>query len=281
MAALVKEAGFPDGIVNVIPGFGEVAGAAITAHMDIKKVALTGSTPVGRKIMQAAAQSNIKGVTLELGGKSPNIIFDDADLDQAVAAAALGIFWNNGQVCAAGSRIFVQASVCDEFLKRFTARTKSTVIGDPFTKGVDEGPLVPKPHFDRVMGYVKSGIEQGATVHYSGDEYSGDGYFIKPTIFTDTTPDMRIVQEEIFGPVANDAIYGLAAVVFSQNISRALETAHRLKAGTVWVNCAGQLHANVPFGGYKQSGFGPDLGEYALQNYTNIKAVQVGLQRRK
>ncbi|KAJ8693843.1 hypothetical protein PTI98_008796 [Pleurotus ostreatus] len=296
MAALIKEAGFPDGVVNVIPGYGEVAGAAIAAHLDIEKVAFTGSTLVGRKIMQAASQSNIKGVALELGGKSPNIIFDDADLDQAVAAAALGIFWNNGQVCAAGSRIFVQAGVYDEFLKRFTARAKSMVIGDPFAKGVDEGPLVSKPHFDRVMGYIKSGIEQGATVHYSGEEHSGDGYFIKPTIFTDTTPDMRIVQEEIFGPVvvvikftdeddvirqANNTIYGLAALVFSQNTNRALDTAHRLKAGTVWVNCAGQLHANVPFGGFKQSGFGRDLGEYALHNYTNIKAVQVGLQRRK
>ncbi|KAF4564548.1 aldehyde dehydrogenase (NAD(P)(+)) ald5 [Pleurotus pulmonarius] len=286
MASLIKEAGFPAGVVNIIVGHGDTVGSAISGHMGIDKVAFTGSTAVGRKIMDAAAKSNIKGVTLELGGKSPTIVFDDADLEQAVG-------FNNGQACAAGSRIFVQEGIYDEFLERFTARTKSTVIGDPFTKGVAQGPLVSKPHFDRVMGYINSGIEQGATVHYSGEEKKSDGYFIQPTIFTDTTPDMKIVQEEIFGPVvviikfkdeddvvrqANETVYGLAAVVFSQNITRALETTHRLKAGTVWVNCANQLHVNVPFGGYKQSGIGRELGEYALHNYTNVKSVQVNFR---
>ncbi|KAL4268953.1 Aldehyde dehydrogenase [Pleurotus pulmonarius] len=293
MASLIEEAGFPAGVVNIIVGHGDIVGSAISGHMGIDKVAFTGSTAVGRKIMDAAAKSNIKGVTLELGGKSPTIVFDDADLEQAVGFAAYGIFFNNGQACAAGSRIFVQEGIYDEFLERFTARTKSTVIGDPFTKGVAQGPLVSKPHFDRVMGYINSGIEQGATVHYSGEEKKSDGYFIQPTIFTDTTPDMKIVQEEIFGPVvviikfkdeddvvrqANETVYGLAAVVFSQNITRALETTHRLKAGTVWVNCANQLHVNVPFGGYKQSGIGRELGEYALHNYTNVKSVQVNFR---
>ncbi|KAG5220764.1 aldehyde dehydrogenase (NAD(P)(+)) ald [Salix suchowensis] len=272
MAALIKEAGFPDGSVSFITGYGHVVGEAISSHMEIDKVAFTGSTLVGRKIMEAAAKSNLKNVTLELGGKSPNVIFNDADLDQAVGWAAHGIFWNHGQACCAGSRIFVQEGIYDEFLKRFTERTKSLKVGDPFAVGVDQGPL-------RVMGYIKSGIEQGATLHHGGAEHTGDGFFVNPTIFTDTTPDMKIVQEEIFGPVgvvikfkdeddvvrlANDTVYGLAAIVFSQDINRALETAHRLKAGTVWVNCANQLHANVPFGGFKQSGIGRELGEYAL-----------------
>ncbi|KAF7419496.1 aldehyde dehydrogenase (NAD(P)(+)) ald5 [Pleurotus ostreatus] len=296
MAALIKEAGFPDGSVSFITGYGHIVGEAISSHMEIDKVAFTGSTLVGRKIMEAAAKSNLKNVTLELGGKSPNVIFNDADLEQAVGWAAHGIFWNHGQACCAGSRIFVQEGIYDEFLKRFTERTKSLKVGDPFEVGVDQGPLVSKPHFDRVMGYIKSGIEQGATLHHGGAEHTGDGFFVNPTIFTDTTPDMKIVQEEIFGPVgvvikfkdeddvvrlANDTVYGLAAIVFSQDINRALETAHRLKAGTVWVNCANQLHANVPFGGFKQSGIGRELGEYALHNYTNIKAVHVNFRHRK
>ncbi|KAF8995906.1 aldehyde dehydrogenase [Cyathus striatus] len=266
-------------------------GQAIAEHMHIEKVAFTGSTLVGRKIMEAAAKSNLKKVTLELGGKSPNIIFDDADLDQAVGADD-GYSWNHGQACCAGSRIFVQEGIYDEFLKRFTERTRNINVGDPFAEGIDQGPQVSQVQYDRIMSYIESGKEDGATVHYGGERHGTEGYFIKPTIFTDVHPDMKIVKEEIFGPVgvvikfkdeadvirqANDTVYGLAAAVFSQNINRAIETAHKLQAGTAWVNCVNQLHANVPFGGYKQSGIGRELGEYALQNYSNVKAVHINL----
>jgi len=292
MCELINEAGFPPGVVNVVTGYGPTVGQAISGHQKIEKVAFTGSTLVGRKIMEAAAKSNLKKVTLELGGKSPNIIFNDANLEQAVNWAAFGIFWNHGQACCAGSRIFVQSGIYDEFLKRFTEKTKSLKIGDPFVKSTDQGPLVSKPHYDRVMGYIQSGKDEGAKVHYGGERYGQEGYYVGPTIFTETKPDMKIVREEIFGPVgvvikfddeadvikqANDTMYGLAAAVFTQDINRALETAHKLKAGTAWVNCVNQLHVNVPFGGFKQSGIGRELGEYALHNYTNVKAVHVNL----
>ncbi|KAF7368645.1 Aldehyde dehydrogenase [Mycena venus] len=295
MTSLIKEAGFPPGVVNVLVGYGPTVGQAISEHMDIQKVAFTGSTLVGRKIMAAAASSNLKNVTLELGGKSPNIIFDDADLEQAVNWAAHGIFWNHGQACCAGSRIFVQEGIYDKFLQMFTERTKNINVGDPFSPGVDQGPQVSQLQYDRIMGYIESGKKDGATVHVGGNRHGTEGYFIEPTIFTNTTPEMKIVKEEIFGPVgvvikfkdeadvlrqANDTVYGLAAAVFSQNINRALETAHKLQAGTAWVNCVNQLHANVPFGGFKQSGIGRELGEYALHNYTNVKAVHVNLGHR-
>ncbi|KAJ7478692.1 aldehyde dehydrogenase [Mycena galericulata] len=295
MCALFQEAGFPKGVINVLVGYGQTVGQAISEHMDIQKVAFTGSTLVGRKVMAAAAASNLKNVTLELGGKSPNIIFDDADLEQAVNWAAHGIFWNHGQACCAGSRIFVQAGIYDEFLRKFTEKTKNISVGDPFAPGVDQGPQVSQLQYDRIMGYIDSGKEEGATVHIGGERHGTEGYFIQPTIFTDVKPEMKIVKEEIFGPVgvvikftdeedvirqANDTVYGLAAAVFSQNINRALETAHKLQAGTAWVNCVNQLHANVPFGGFKQSGIGRELGEYALHNYTNVKAVHVNLGHR-
>ncbi|KAJ6526796.1 aldehyde dehydrogenase domain-containing protein [Mycena capillaripes] len=295
MCSLINEAGFPKGVVNVLVGYGPTVGAAISEHMDIQKVAFTGSTLVGRKVMAAAAASNLKNVTLELGGKSPNIIFDDADLEQAVNWAAHGIFWNHGQACCAGSRIFVQAGIYDKFLAKFTERTAKINVGDPFEAGVDQGPQVSQQQYDRIMDYIESGKADGATVHAGGNRHGTEGYFIQPTIFTNTKPDMKIVKEEIFGPVgvvikftdqadvlrqANDTVYGLAAAVFSQDINRALETAHKLQAGTAWVNCVNQLHANVPFGGFKQSGIGRELGEYALHNYTNVKAVHVNLGHR-
>lgn len=292
MCSLINEAGFPPGSVNVLVGYGNTAGNAISSHMRIDKVAFTGSTLVGRKVMEAAAKSNLKNVTLELGGKSPNIIFDDADLEEVVGWTAHGLFWNHGQACCAGTRIFVQEGIYDEFLKKFTEKAKQIKLGDPFGEGTDQGPQVSQIQFDRIMGYIDSGKADGATVHLGGNRHGNEGYFINPTIFTDTKPDMKIVKEEIFGPVgviikfkdpqevikqANDTTYGLAASVFSKNINRALETAHRLQAGTAWVNCANQLHANVPFGGFKQSGIGRELGEYALANYTNVKAVHVNL----
>ncbi|EPQ61365.1 aldehyde dehydrogenase [Gloeophyllum trabeum ATCC 11539] len=292
MCELIQKAGFPPGVVNIVNGLGTTVGQAIAEHPKIEKVAFTGSTLVGRKIMEAAAKTNLKKVTLELGGKSPNIIFNDADLEQAVNWAVHGIFWNHGQACCAGSRIFVQEGIYQEFLTRFTEKAKSLKIGDPFEPDAYQGPQVSQTQYDRIMGYINSGKEQGAKLHLGGERHGNEGYFIKPTIFTDTKPNMKIVQEEIFGPVgvvikftdeddiirqANDTVYGLAAAVFTQNINQAIETAHRLHAGTVWINCANQLHPQIPFGGFKQSGIGRELGEYALANYSNVKAVHVNL----
>ncbi|KAI0259301.1 aldehyde dehydrogenase [Gloeopeniophorella convolvens] len=292
MCSLINEAGFPPGVVNVVTGYGDTVGSAIASHMSIDKVAFTGSTLVGRKIMEAAAKSNLKNVTLELGGKSPNIVFDDADLEMAVNWSAHGIFWNHGQCCCAGSRIFVQAGIYDKFLAAFTAKTASLKLGDPFAHDSYQGPQVSQVQFDRIMSFIDSGKQQGATVHLGGERHGTEGYWIQPTIFTDTKPDMRIVQEEIFGPVgvvirfeseedvltaANDTLYGLAAAVFTRDITRGIQFAHRLQAGTAWINCVNQLHPNVPFGGYKQSGVGRELGEYALNNYTNVKSVHVNL----
>jgi aldehyde dehydrogenase (NAD+) len=260
--------------------------------MGIDKVAFTGSTLTGRKIMEAAAKSNLKNVTLELGGKSPNIVFDDADLDLAVNWSIHGIYWNHGQTCCAGSRIFVQEGIYDAFVERFTAKTQELKLGDPFSHDSYQGPQVSQIQFDRIMDYIESGKKDGATVHCGGARHGTAGFWIQPTIFTNTRPEMRIVREEIFGPVAvmirftdeedalrqaNDTAYGLAAAVFTRDITRGIQFAHRLEAGTMWVNCINTLHPNVPFGGYKQSGVGRELGEYALNNYTNVKAVHVNL----
>ncbi|KAL1680432.1 aldehyde dehydrogenase domain-containing protein [Schizophyllum commune] len=295
MCSLIREAGFPPGVVNVLVGYGHTVGQAISSHMDIHKVAFTGSTLVGRKIMETASKTNLKKVTLELGGKSPVIIFNDADLDQAVNWAAHGIFWNQGQACSAGSRIYVQSGIYDKFLSAFAARARAIKVGDPFGTGIDQGPQVSQQQYDRVMSFIDSGKQEGATLYTGGKRVGNEGYFIEPTVFTDTAPDMKIVREEIFGPVAvvvkfadeddvvrqaNDTVYGLAAAVFSQDVTVALETAHRLHAGTTWINCVNQLHAQVPFGGFKQSGIGRELGEYALDNYTDIKAVHVNLRHR-
>jgi len=283
---------FPPGVVNVVSGFGATAGAAIASHMKIDKVAFTGSTLVGRAIMKAAANSNLKKVTLELGGKSPNVIFDDADLDQAVAWAAFGLFYNHGQCCCAGSRVYVQAGIYDKFLTAFKAKVGALKVGNPFAEDTFQGPQVSQLQYDRVMGYIKAGKESGATTLMGGERYGNEGYFIQPTVFTDAKPDSKIMKEEIFGPVvcvskfsdeedlisqANDTVYGLAAAVFSRDITKALDTAHKLKAGTVWVNCYNTIHTQTPFGGFKQSGIGRELGEYALDNYTQVKCVQINL----
>ncbi|QRV76971.1 aldehyde dehydrogenase family protein [Ceratobasidium sp. AG-Ba] len=292
VTALFHEAGVPAGVVNLVTGYGNTVGAAISSHMHIEKVAFTGSTLVGRTIMKAAAASNLKNVTLELGGKSPNIIFNDADLEAAVRWAAFGIFFNHGQCCCAGSRVFVQSGVYDQFVEKFTAHVAKLKVGDPFKSDTFQGPQVSQIQFDRIMGYIESGKSQGAKVAIGGERYGTEGYFIKPTVFTDVKPDMKIIQEEIFGPVvaiakfededdiirqANDSIYGLAAAVFSRDVSRALGVAHKLHAGTVWVNCYNKLNNQMPFGGFKQSGIGRELGEYALSNYTSVKAVHVNL----
>jgi aldehyde dehydrogenase (NAD+) len=293
-AHLIQEAGFPPGVVNIVTGYGNTAGAAIAAHPNIEKIAFTGSTLVGRSVMRAAAESNLKKVTLELGGKSPNIVCNDADLDQAVKWSAFGIYFNHGQCCCAGSRVYVQEDIYDKFLARFTEHVKTLKVGDPFHQDTFQGPQVSKIQFDRIMGYIQKGKEEGATVLMGGERHGSEGYFIEPTVFTDTKPDMTIVKDEIFGPVvvvskfkddediipvANDTLYGLAAAVFTRDISRAMKIAHSLHAGTVWVNCYNILNESVPFGGYKQSGIGRELGEYALANYTNVKAVHVNISK--
>merc|ERR1712072_1291578 len=275
---------FPPGVINVLNGFGAVAGAALASHMKIEKISFTGSTLVGRAIMKAAAQSNLKKVTLELGGKSPNIIYDDADLEQALNWAAFGLFFNHGQCCCAGSRIYVQESIYDKFMEKFKAHVESIKVGDPFKADTFQGPQVSQLQFDRVMAYIDDGKKSGATTLTGGKRLGDKGFFIEPTIFTDVSPDAKIVKEEIFGPVvvvtkfkdeadvvkvANNSVYGLAAAVFSKDSQRALRVAHSLHAGTVWVNCYNMLHNNVPFGGFRQSGIGRELGEYALANYSN------------
>ncbi|KAL6303078.1 aldehyde dehydrogenase domain-containing protein [Sparassis latifolia] len=289
---LIAEAGFPPGVLNIVNGYGATAGQAISEHPLIGKVAFTGSTLTGRKIMEAAAKSNLKPVTLELGGKSPVVIFDDADFDQAVKWAIHGIFFNHGQNCSAGSRIFVQDTIYSKFLQEFTARAQAIKVGNPFDPATYQGPQVSKTQFDRIMGYIQSGKDDGATVHTGGKQIGTEGYFIEPTIFTDCKPGMKIVQDEIFGPVAcvlkfatedevieaaNDTSYGLAAGVFTKDIDRAIRVAHALEAGTMWVNCANQTEIALPFGGFKQSGIGRELSEYALENYTNVKAVQINV----
>jgi len=294
LADLINKAGFPPGVVNIVNGYGDTVGQAIAEHPLIQKVAFTGSTVTGRKILKASSESNLKDVTLELGGKSPTVIFDDADLDQAVKWAAFGIFFNMGQACIAGSRIFVQEGIYDQFLKVFTAVTAdlATKTGDPFVAGNEHGPQVSKLQFDRVMSYIDSGKAEGATLHYGGKRHGDEGYFIQPTIFTDVNHNMKIIKEEIFGPVAaifkfkdeaevvelaNNTVYGLAANVFTENASRAIRVAHAVEAGTIWVNSAQTVDLNVPFGGYKQSGIGRELGEYALDTYTQVKAVHINI----
>ncbi|KAG7006448.1 hypothetical protein G7Y79_00014g036230 [Physcia stellaris] len=291
-AKLVKEAGFPPGVINVISGFGKIAGAALSAHMDVDKVAFTGSTVVGRQIMKAAAGSNLKKVTLELGGKSPNIVFKDADIDNAISWVNFGIFFNQGQCCCAGSRIYVQEDIYDEFVERFKQRAEKNVIGDPFGKDTFQGPQVSQLQYDRIMGYIDSGKKDGAKLEVGGSRHGKEGYFIQPTIFSNVSPDMKIMQEEIFGPVCSiakfkdeaDAIrvgntttYGLAAAVHTSNLNTAIRVSNALRAGTVWVNQYNILHHQLPFGGFKESGIGRELGEAALANYSQTKTVSIRL----
>jgi aldehyde dehydrogenase (NAD+) len=288
IGGLILEAGFPEGVVNVLPGFGPTAGAAIASHMDVDKVAFTGSTEVGHLIMEAAAKSNLKPVTLELGGKSPNIIFADVDLDAAVEGAHMGLFSNQGQSCCAGSRVFVEESIYDQFVERSIARASKRVVGDPFDPRTELGPLVDQAQFDKVMGYVESGRSERATLACGGNRIGNRGYFIQPTVFADVQDDMQIAREEIFGPVmsiisfksldeviarANRTKYGLAAAVWTRDIKKALAVANGVRAGTVWVNCYNVMDTRSPFGGFKQSGIGRELGEYGLQQYTQVKSV--------
>ncbi|KAB8232393.1 aldehyde dehydrogenase (NAD(P)(+)) ald5 [Aspergillus alliaceus] len=291
-AKLVKEAGFPPGVINIISGFGRVAGAAISSHMKIDKVAFTGSTVVGRMILQAAAKSNLKKVTLELGGKSPNIVFDDADIDNAISWSNFGIFFNHGQCCCAGSRILVQEGIHDKFVARFKERAAQNKLGNPFEANTFQGPQVSQLQFDRIMEYINHGKNEGATVITGGDRHGSEGYFIQPTVFTDVHENMKIAQEEIFGPVVtiqkfkdeaeaikigNGTAYGLAAAVHTKNVNTAIRVSNALRAGTVWINNYNMINYQAPFGGFKESGIGRELGSYALENYTQVKTVHYRL----
>jgi aldehyde dehydrogenase (NAD+) len=292
LGELILEADFPEGVVNLLPGFGATAGAAIARHMDVDKVAFTGSTEVGRLIMETAAKSNLKRISLELGGKSPNIIFADSDLDDAVEGAHLGLFVNQGQSCCAGSRVFVEETIYDEFVEKSIARARKRRVGDPLDPRTDQGPQVSESQFDRVMGYIESGRREGATLACGGERIGDRGYFIQPTVFCDVQDEMKIAREEIFGPVmsiipfkdmdevisrANCTTYGLAAGVWTRDIKKAQAVANGVRAGTVWVNCFHVLDTRAPFGGFKQSGMGRELGEYGLQQYTEVKTVTLKL----
>jgi aldehyde dehydrogenase (NAD+) len=285
---LAVEAGFPPGVINVLSGYGPTAGQAIAEHPAIKKVAFTGSTAVGRKVMVAAAQSNLKKVSLELGGKSPNIIFKDADIDAALRWASLGIFFNHGQCCCAGSRLFVHEDIYDEFVQKFKENAKSIKIGDPLTGDSQHGPLVDNIQYERVLGYIQKGKDEGANCEIGGEKVGNEGYFVPPTLFTEVTDDMTIAKEEIFGPVvcalkfkteeevierANNTSYGLAAALHTRDAATVARVSKALEAGTIWVNCYNVFSSQVPFGGYKTSGIGREGSEYALLEYTQIKAV--------
>jgi aldehyde dehydrogenase (NAD+) len=289
---LLMEAGFPEGVVNILPGYGPTAGAAIANHMDVDKVAFTGSTEVGHLIMEAAAKSNLKRVTLELGGKSPNIVFADADMEEAIEGCHFGLFFNQGQCCCAGSRLFVESKCYDEFVERSITRAKRRTVGDPMDPNTEQGPQVDDVQFNKVMGYIESGKRDGAKLAHGGERVGSRGYFIEPTVFVDVKDDMQIAREEIFGPVmsiikfddlndvvrrANKTPYGLAAAVWTRDIGKAHAIANRVRAGTVWVNCYDVFDPGAPFGGFKQSGIGREMGEYGLQQYTELKTVTVKL----
>ncbi|KAH6957648.1 aldehyde dehydrogenase domain-containing protein [Ilyonectria sp. MPI-CAGE-AT-0026] len=289
---LVVEAGLPPGVVNIIPGVGSVTGKVLAEHMDVDKIAFTGSTATGRAIMKYAA-SNLKNITLECGGKNPCIVFEDSNLEQAVKWSHVRIMGNQGQACISTSRIYVHEAIYDDFLQRFVEVTKEHhKLGDPFHDGTCQGPQISKPQYEKVLSYIDEGKKSGAKLLHGGAKHGDKGYFIQPTVFADTTEDMKIVREEIFGPVvaiskfrtveevvakANDSCYGLSAAVFTEKIGKARKVARKLQAGMVFINSSGDAHSGIPFGGYKSSGMGREMGQYALDAYTQSKAVHVNL----
>merc|ERR1711994_103904 len=294
IAELIKEAGFPAGVVNIIPGFGPTAGAAIAEHPKVDKVAFTGSTEVG-KIIQRSAADSIKRVTLELGGKSPTIVLADADIEKAVEPAHFGLFFNMGQCCCAASRLMVEESIYDKFVEASVERAKKRTVGNPFDFNNEQGPQVDEEQMNKILGYVESGKQQGAKLLTGGSRFGERGYFVQPTVFSDVTDDMKICKEEIFGPVqsiqkvknmedaierANKNNYGLAAAVFTENLGKAMYVSNSLRAGTVWVNTYNTFSAAAPFGGYKESGIGRELGQYGLDNYTEVKTVTMAIPKK-
>ncbi|XP_058114909.1 benzaldehyde dehydrogenase, mitochondrial-like [Magnolia sinica] len=293
VSKLFHEAGLPEGVLNVISGYGPTAGAALASHMDVDKLAFTGSTDTGKIVLELAARSNLKPVTLELGGKSPFIICEDADIDHAVELAHFALFFNQGQCCCAGSRTFVHERVYDEFVEKAKARALKRVVGDPFRSGVEQGPQIDTEQFEKIMKYIKSGVESGATLEVGGERFGSKGYYIQPTVFSDVKDGMPIATDEIFGPVqsilkfkeldeviqrANSTRYGLAAGVFTKSIDTANTLTRALRAGTVWINCYDVFDAAIPFGGFKMSGHGREKGIYSLQNYLQVKAVVTPLK---
>ena len=291
LGELIQEAGIPDGVVNIVTGFGEAAGAPLAAHPDVDKVAFTGSTEVGKLILQAAA-GNLKKVSLELGGKSPNVVLDDADLDSAIAGAASAIFFNHGQCCCAGSRLYVEQKSFDKVVEGVAKAAEKINVGPGFNPGTQMGPLVSEEQLARVCGYLDVGVAEGAKAVTGGSRLGDKGYFVKPTVLVNTNERMKVVQEEIFGPVvtaipfrdadeliprANNSTYGLAAGVWTSDIKKAHSIAAKLRAGTVWINCYNIFDAALPFGGYKQSGWGREMGHEVLEQYTEVKAVCAAL----
>jgi aldehyde dehydrogenase (NAD+) len=291
LGELCLEAGFPPGVVNIVTGFGET-GAALVEHPGVDKIAFTGSPEVGRVIVRSSAGS-LKKVSLELGGKSPNVVLADADLEAAVRGASAGVFFNQGEVCSAGSRILVENSIYDTFMDHLDKRTRTIKVGDPLDPETYMGPVVSDEQFDRVMSYIDIGKQEGATLVTGGEQIGDRGYFVQPTIFGGVDNRMRIAQEEIFGPVAavipvkdaddavsvaNESCYGLAAAVWTRDVGKAHNVAHRLRAGTVWVNTYGSTDTRSPWGGFKDSGFGRELGRQAIDLYTEYKSVWVALK---
>ena len=291
MARLAQKAGIPDGVINVVPGYGPTAGAAVVKHPGIDKVAFTGELATA-KIIQREAANTMKRLTFELGGKSPNVVFADADLEAAVAGAHFALYFNQGQCCCAGSRLFVEDSVHDEVIDRLKELNTTRKLGDPFDPTTEQGPQVDQAQFDKILDYVEYGKQDGATCVSGGNRFGDKGYFVEPTLFTNVTDDMRIARDEIFGPVlgvlkfsdvdelvqrANNTNFGLAAAVWTRDVAKAHRFADSVRAGTVWVNCYDVFDAAAPFGGFKESGLGRELGEAGLQAYTETKTVTVAL----
>ncbi|HEV2177343.1 MAG TPA: aldehyde dehydrogenase family protein [Terriglobia bacterium] len=296
LAEFCQEAGVPDGVVNVVTGYGPEAGEALGRHMDVDKIAFTGSTRSGRALLKAAGESNLKRLSLELGGKSPNVVFPDADLDAAIPAAFWAIYANKGELCSAGSRLLLHADIHDQFLERLVDKARKMRVGNPLDPKTEMGSQISQAQLDRILGYIASGKEQGAKLLAGGERDTegekSQGFFMKPTVFADVKPEMKIAQEEIFGPVlaamkfkdeeeavaiSNGTVYGLVSAIWTRDIQRAHRMARQMKAGVVWINTYNGFDSAAPFGGYKQSGFGREMGAHALESYTQVKSVWVAL----